>query len=139
MQRRRLEFTEVHSYSGADSGIGVPTVLRCGRNTVDLVATLDTGASHCLFEQAYALQLELDVASGIRKRFRTANSSFEAFGHEVSVEVFGIVTWSLVYFFGDPSISKNVLGRNGWLDRVRLGVVDHDCMLYLAGYDHEVD
>jgi hypothetical protein len=103
------------------------------------VATLDTGASHCLFEHAYARQLDLNVPGGIRKRFRTANSSFEAFGHKVSVEVFGIVTCSLVYFFGDPSISKNVLGRNGWLNRVRLGVVDHDCMLYLAAYDQEVD
>lgn len=102
MQRPRLEFTEVRPYSGADSGIGVPTVLRSGSNTVDLVATLDTGSSHCLFEHAYARQLDLDVPGGVPKRFRTANSTFEAFGHEVSVEVFGIVTWSLVYFFADP-------------------------------------
>jgi hypothetical protein len=28
-----------------------------------------------------------------------------------------------------------VLGRVGWLDRVRLGLVDHDGSLYLAPYN----
>ena len=32
-------------------------------------------------------------------------------------------------------IVKNVLGRAGWLDRVRLGLVDHDSILYLAPYE----
>jgi hypothetical protein len=41
----------------------------------------------------------------------------------------------LVYFFAERSIVKNLLGRGGWLDRVRLGVVDHDRTLYLAAYD----
>ena len=49
----------------------------------------------------------------------------------------GIVVYSMVYFFADPMIAKNVLGRVGWLDRVRLGLVDHDSELYLAPYDDE--
>ena len=133
---RRLEFTHVHSYATRDTGIAVPIALRSGAIVVDLVATLDTGASHCLFESAYAKELELDLTSGVLKRFRTANSSFEAFGHEVHIDAFGILTYSLVYFFAEASIIKNVLGRSGWLDRVRLGVVDHDCTLYLAAHDH---
>ena len=64
------------------------------------------------------------------KRFRTANSSFEAFGHEIEISVLGVVTYSMVYFFADPSIAKNVLGRVGWLDRVRLGLIDHDSEIY---------
>ena len=77
------------------------------------------------------------MTSGIRKRFRTANSSFDAYGHEVELYAFGFATHSFIYFVADPMIDRNVLGRTGWLDRVRLGVVDHDCMLYLAGYDQE--
>lgn len=42
---------------------------------------------------------------------------------------------SIVYFFADESIRKNLLGRNGWLDRVRLGVVHYDRELYLSRYD----
>ncbi len=70
------------------------------------------------------------------RRFQTANSIFDAYGHEVEIDVLGIVTQSVVYFFAEPSIRKNVLGRSGWLDRVRLGLVDHDRELYLAAYDH---
>jgi len=52
-------------------------------------------------------------------------------GHDASITV----PVSLVYFFAEPSIRKNVLGRGGWLDRVRVGLVDHDRELYLAAYD----
>ena len=75
------------------------------------------------------------MTSGIRKRFRTANSGFEAYGHEIELIVFGVATQSMVYFFADPMIDKNVLGRIGWLDRVRLGLVHHDNKIYLAPYD----
>ena len=81
--------------------------------------------------------LGLDPANATLKRFRTANSSFEAFGHEVEISVLGVTTVSTVYFFADASINKNVLGRVGWLDRVRLGLVDHDTTMYLAPYDTE--
>lgn len=40
-------------------------------------------------------------ASGIRKRFRTANSGFEAYGHEV-LTAFGVAMHAIVYFFADP-------------------------------------
>ena len=81
--------------------------------------------------------LGLDPANAALKRFRTANSSFEAFGHEVGISVLGVTTFSIVYFFADASINKNVLGRVGWMDRVRLGLVDHDTTMYLAPYDTE--
>ena len=40
-----------------------------------------------------------------------------------------------VYFVAEPSIVKNVLGRHGWLDGVRLAIVDYDRTIYLAKYD----
>ena len=103
----------------------------------DLVASLDTGASYCLFENACAAELGLDLITGVRARFRTANGSFEAYGHEVEIDVLGIVSHSLVYFFADPTIRKNVLGRGGWLDRVRVGSVDHDRVVYLASFNDD--
>lgn len=133
----RLAFTHRHSYAARDTSIALPIALRSGANVVDLVASLDTGASHCLFESAYATELGLDLTNGVLKRFRTANSNFDTFGHEVEIDALGIRTHSLVYFFAEPSIVKNVLGRGGWLDRVRLGVVDHDRTLYLATYDSD--
>ena len=133
----QLEFTRTHSYAGRDASIIVPVALRSGALFADLVASIDTGASHCLFENAYAARLGLDLTTGVLTRFQTANSIFDAYGHEVEIDLLGIVTHSLVYFFAEPSIRKNVLGRGGWLDRVRVGMVDHDRALYLAEYDHE--
>ena len=47
----------------------------------------------------------------------------------------GITVESTVYLFADETIRKNVLGRRGWLDRVRLAIVDYEQVLYLAPYD----
>ena len=102
-----------------------------------LAASIDTGATFYIFRNELAEALGLDPAKATLKRFRTANSSFEAFGHEVEISVPGVTTFSTVYFFADASINKNVLGRVGWLDRVRPGVVDHDTTMYLAPYDTE--
>lgn len=130
-----LSFTHTHSYAGHEASITVPVVLRSGEKSVDLVASLDTGASSCLFESGYAAELGLDLMRGVPTRFRTANSSFDAFGHEVQVEVLGIEIHSLVYFFAESAIRKNLLGRHGWLGRVRIGLVDDDPEFYLAAYD----
>ncbi len=32
----------------------------------------------------------------------------------------------MVYFFADERSNKNLLGRTGWLNRVRFGLVEHD-------------
>ena len=111
--------------------------MKSGENSVRLAASIDTGATFYIFRNELAEALGLDPAKATLKRFRTANSSFEAFGHEVEISVPGVTTFSTVYFFADASINKNVLGRVGWLDRVRLGLVDHDTTMYLAPYDPE--
>jgi hypothetical protein len=48
--------------------------------------------------------------------FATANSRFQAFGHEVTISTLDIEV------------------RHGWLDRLNVGIVDHDQLLYLGGY-----
>ena len=133
----QIDFTTIHSYGNKGEGISIPVVLKAGENSVRLAASIDTGATFCIFRNELADALGLDQANGTLKRFRTANSSFEAFGHEVEISVLGVTTVSTVYFFADASINKNVLGRIGWLDRVRLGLVDHDTTMYLAPYDTE--
>jgi len=129
----QLEFTTAHSY-GSDRGISVPVLLKSGPNSVRIAASIDTGATFCVFRNELAEALGLDLANATPKRFHTATGSFEAFGHDVEISVLGIATFSTVYFFADASINKNVLGRIGWLDRVQLALVDHDSTLYVAPY-----
>lgn len=132
----QLQFARVHNYSGGGGSAAIPVVLRSSTASVSLAASIDTGASFCLFGADVAEALGLDLTSGSHLRFRTADGVFEAYGHEVELTALGVVTYSMVYFFADPMIDKNVLGRTGWLDRVRLGLVHHDSEVYLAPYDH---
>jgi hypothetical protein len=53
----------------------------------------------------------------------------------VTLEVHGLSVEFFVYFFADEQIHKNLLGRIGWLDRVRFGLVEYDQVIYLAPYD----
>lgn len=130
-----LEFSRVHSYSSRVEGISVPVVMRSGGNVVDLLARVDTGASNCLFAREQAEMLGLKVEAGDPKTFWTAAGRVKAFGHLVSMEVLDIELESIVYFFADEGIKRNLLGRTGWLDRLRFGLVDRDQLLYLAEYD----
>jgi hypothetical protein len=114
------EFTSAHSYSSGREGISVPVLLKSGPNSVRIAASIDTGATFCIFRNELAEALGLDTANPTSKRFRTATGSFELFGHDVEMSVLDMTTFSTVYFFADPSINKNVLGRVGWLDRVQL-------------------
>lgn len=72
---------------------------------------MTTGASFCVFGTETAGVLGLNLEGGIRTGFRTANSKFKAFGDELELSVLGCVTNTVVYFFADPMIDKNVLGR----------------------------
>ena len=131
----QLEFARVYDYSGGEDSVVIPVVLRSGANEVQVAASVDTGASFCLFGSEIAEALGFDLTSGMRKRFRTANSSFDAYGHGVELHALGVATHSFIYFFADPMIDRNVLGRTGWLDRIRLGPIHHDNQVYLAPHD----
>ena len=72
----QLEFARVYNYSGEDESIVIPVVLRSGAYGIPVAASVDTGASFCVFRAEVAEALGLDLTSGIRKRFRTANSVF---------------------------------------------------------------
>ena len=87
------------------------------------------------FDREYAEALSIEVESGTPTHFQTVYSRFQAYGHTLSLEVLGMEFDSVVYFFADSAISKNVVGRLGWLDRIRLAVVHHDSTLYLSAYD----
>jgi predicted aspartyl protease len=52
---------------------------------VRIAASIDTGATFCIFRNELAEALGLDPMNGTSKRFRTAAGSFEAFGHEVEI------------------------------------------------------
>jgi hypothetical protein len=130
-----IRFQTQYNYSHEPLGITVPIELGYGRNSVRLSAKIDTRAEFCLFQRGFGEALGINVEAGERKELRTANSAFIAFGHEVSLRVLGF-DFSLVgYFPKDPDIRRSVLGRQGWLLQVRLGIVDYEQLVYVSRYD----
>ena len=132
-----LDFQHAYRYDSAPTGISVPVAIAAHGLTVRFLARVDTGASACLFERALGEKLGLDIESGEPQTFGTAIGGVKAFGHTVTVETLGLRFDSVVYFFEDTAIQRNLLGRAGWLDRVRLGIVDHDSLLLIANYDFD--
>ena len=130
-----LEFDTLHDYGPDKDSIEISVTLRFGELTVSFPAQLDTGATFCVFERSYAEILGLSVESGMPLRFSTAMGSFDAYGHTVTLETLGYSFDVTVYFAAHESFTRNVLGRRGWLDQVRLGLVEYESKLYLNRYN----
>ena|SRR5579859_1646367 len=129
-----LRFAVAHVYDSTLEGITVDVELSLGSMPFRVPAKVDTGASDCLFRRRYADLLGLEIETGERRLFSTAAGSFLAYGHEVTLRVLGTESTSIVFFFAEEAVRRNILGRRGWLDRVRLGVVDYEHTLYLSPY-----
>ena len=129
-----LSFSESYDYNTLKIGITVPTKLFFGDKFVRLEAKVDTGAENCIFERTHAERLGIDVESGDLLIFNTAAGNFAAYGHELMLSVLNIETYAKVYFAKEFSFNRNVLGRIGWLDRVKLGLIDYEGKLLLSAY-----
>lgn len=130
-----LDFSISYRYDSSKGGITVPAVVTAAGVSVDCFAKIDTGAEFCLFQRTLADLLKLDLPSGQPIRFNTLAGNFVAYGHEVTLKTFGIIFDATVYFAESHSVTRNLLGRNGFLQNVQLGLRDHDELLYLSKYD----
>lgn len=133
-----LNFAASHTYAAAKMGISVPVELRAGKHVVILTAKLDTGASFCIFSRTYAETLGLDLERGQPEWVNTAiGERFLTYGHNVTLSTFDLEFDTMVYFAAKEELRRNVLGRRGWLEQVRIGLIDYDRALYLSRYNDE--
>lgn len=95
---------------------------------------LDTGSTFCVFHRQYAEMLGLDVERRTPQRMRAATGTFLAYGHDILISVEGIEWHATVFFAEDEFFPVNVVGRVGFLDRLRIGLVDYEQTLYLSAY-----
>jgi len=130
-----IYFEIVYEYNTRESGIVLPTLLRLGKDEAKVRAKLDTGSQFCVFERKHGERLSLEIESGNPLQMRTATGTFDTFGHTVNLFVLGIETEATVYFAAEDSFYLNILGRQGWLDRVKLGLIDYEGKLLLSAYE----
>ncbi len=129
-----LDFAYRHSYI-SDDAITVPVTLVSGSFFVDVSAKLDTGSKFCVMQPGYADLLELDLSAGIPQRISTATGTFQAFEHEITLSVFGLEWQTVIHFAESASFPVNVVGRVGFLDHLRIALVDYEQTLYASLYD----
>jgi hypothetical protein len=131
---REIYFEIEYNYNTLETGIVVPAVLKFGEESSDVRAKLDTGSAFCVFERKHGERLGLEIESGMPLRMVTATGKFDTFGHTVNLSVLGIETEATVYFAAEESFFLNILGRQGWLNRVKLGLIDYEGKLLLGAY-----
>ncbi len=129
-----ISYDKVYEYDTLKSGITVVVEVTFGNESRQIRAKIDTGAENYIFERKHGERLGVEIESGREQIFSTANSSFTAYGHELTLSVLDIETISTVYFAKEESFTRNVLGRQGWLDRVKLGLIDYEGKLLLSAY-----
>jgi hypothetical protein len=130
----QLEFAEEYRYKDDDAGIPIQVRLTYAGTTVEVTAKVDSGAAVCLFSHEIGLKLGIPIEQGVPIRLGSLGGSLDAFGHEVTLQTGEIAFQSFVYFAKYPNVPRNLLGRQGWLRNLKLGLVDYDNLLYLSAY-----
>jgi len=131
----QLNFGQRQRYDSRENGITIEAILRHGEATINCAAKIDTGAQVCLFEREIGEFLGIQIERGSEMELTTLTGTLRAYGHEIILETLGFRFETLAYFPDSPEVRRNILGRYGWLQLVRLGVVDYDSELYLSRYD----
>ena len=127
-----LEFSHTYNYDTLKTGISLPIILQSGETQIEIHAKLDTGSTHCIFERKYDDLLDLDIESGDPTTIGTATGKFIAFEHRITLITFGLNWETTVCFIAEEGIKRNILGRQGWLDRLKLGLIDYKGKLLLS-------
>lgn len=128
-----LAFDTRHQYNFDTLGIPLDVHLVAGPNECDFLAWLDTGAPYCIFQRQYGENLGLHIENGLAENLRSStHHPFRVFGHELVLDVLGLSFNSIVYFAEDQGFNRNVLGRRGWLDLVRIALIHYDTRLFLS-------
>ncbi|MFN7946869.1 MAG: hypothetical protein U0Z53_16075 [Blastocatellia bacterium] len=130
----QITFDKSCEYNSLEDGVTIPVVLKVGATKADLLAKVDTGAAHCLFQREYGEALGLQLENGQLVRLDTLAGSLTAFGHEVTLITFDIEFEAIVFFAADYNLPRNLLGRSGWLQKVRMGLIDYESRIYLSAY-----
>ena len=129
-----LTFDELYEYDTLKSGIALPVLLISGEFETGVDAKIDTGASHSIFARVHGENLGFDIESGEPLNVGTVMGNFRVFGHELTIRFLNMEFYTKIYFAEDQFMRKSVLGRQGFLDRVKLGLIDYEGKLLLSAY-----
>lgn len=129
-----MEFEHQFKYLSLKGGIWIQAYLSVGGAPVRCEAKIDTGSEYCVFQREMADKLGLNVESGYRMPLDSPGGVVETYCHEVTLHTLALSFESIVCFVSNPYFPRNLLGRNGWLIHLKLGIIDYEQTIYLSPY-----
>lgn len=132
----KIEFEKLIQYDAGQPGISLPVELRAG-DSIIFDARIDTGSSFCVFERRNGEAIGLEIETGLRDRVGTATGSFWVYGHQITLVIEDYEFDAMVYFAEEENFKRNVLGRRGAIENLKIGIIDYDGKLYLSRYANE--
>lgn len=133
-----LNFSRFVEYDAGQPGVSLEIKLSLVNSSVTFPAKIDTGSTDCIFARKYGEQLGLIIEDGDRIKIGTATGGFNVYRHFVTLGVLNFEFDVAVYFIEDENINRSVLGRHGFLDRVKFGLIDYEGKLFLSSYNEEI-
>lgn len=132
-----LDFHQKLAYQKNKRGIFIPVTLVSGEKMTTSGAKLDTGADFCYFSREHAQELGLALEEGAQLQVETnkPGQPLIFYGHEVRIQSLGYEIEAMVYFWENYRLPRNLLGRAGWTNKFRIGLIEHDLELYLSHHD----
>src|SRR5262245_33533575 len=127
-----LTFSHLAEYDTSQAGVTLEINLKLVGSTTSFTAKVDTGSTDCIFARQHGEALGLDIESGEPIKVSTATGTFLTYRHFVTLEVLDYEFDVGVYFAADEHYARDVLGRHGFLDRLRIGLDDYAGKLYLS-------
>jgi hypothetical protein len=126
-----LGFSEQIDYTDKHSGIELRIILSKNSHNIPAKAKLDTGSTFCIFQKQYAELLNIEIEKGEQEIIRTATGKFIVYGHELVLKIKNLEWETTVYFVPDEQFPVSVLGRIGFLDRLQIGLIDYEQLLFI--------
>jgi len=136
MSKYNLAFAENIKYPHHKQGIDLGIILKNGEKRVSVEAKVDTGSTFCIFQRQFAELLDLESEKGDVELIRPATGKFIAYGHEVILQIANLEWETTVYFAQDEYFPVNVLGRIGFLDRLQIGLIDYEQLLFIDSLEN---
>jgi hypothetical protein len=133
MASKIIEFDVVFNYADQEAGIEIPLVLNANGRSTMTVGFVDTGCGACLFSNEIGMDLGIDIESGELAIFKSgAGGSVPAYGHPIVLEFLGVAFETFVYFAKYTGLQRNLLGRVGFLRKLRFGLIEYEATALFA-------
>ena len=123
------------AYDVNDSGITLPVIIAANGHIETVTGAIDTGSTLCVFQREVAELLGVRVEEGIEDYVSAMGTIIRVYGHEATLTIGDLALDLFVYFPDYQNIPRNLLGRQGFLQRLRFGLNDYEGIVYLSHHD----